>query len=226
MTGRAVLFDLDGTLLDTIRDLADATNAALGQLGFAAHPVGTYKRLVGEGVEMLIRRALPADRLDAATVARCAALMKQEYSDRWARTTRPFDGIPELLDALTARGIPLAVLSNKPDEFTQLCVARLLPRWRFAAVVGQSPGRPKKPDPAAALEIAARLGRPPAEVLYLGDTDTDMQTAVAAGMFPVGALWGYRTRAELLAHGAKALLARPLDLLSLLSSQMPFRSPE
>jgi phosphoglycolate phosphatase len=223
MTCRAVLFDLDGTLLDTIRDLADAANAALGQLGFAGHPVEAYKRLVGDGVEMLVRRALPPDRVDAAAVARCTALMKQEYSDRWARTTRPFDGIPEMLDALTARGIPLAVLSNKPDEFTQLCVARLLPRWRFAAVVGQSPRRPIKPDPAGALEIAARLGRPPAEVLYLGDTDTDMQTAAAAGMFPAGVLWGFRTREELLANGAKALLERPLELLDLLSSPMTFR---
>ena len=216
MSFRAVLFDLDGTLLDTVADLADATNAALGQMGFAGHPVEAYKRMIGDGMEMLARRVLPAEQCDAAAVARCAALVKQEYASCWSRKTRPFAGIPELLDALAARGLPTAVLSNKPEEFTQLCVARLLGRWRFAAVLGQSPRLPKKPDPAGARQIAARLGQPPGEIVYLGDTDTDMQTAVAAGMFPAGALWGYRDREELLAHGAKALLQQPPDLLGLL----------
>jgi len=215
MTFRVVLFDLDGTLLDTVEDLADATNAALGQLGFAGHPVEAYKRLIGDGVEMLARRVLPPDRPEAA-VAECAALVKREYSACWSRKTRPFAGVAELLDALTARGLPMAVLSNKPEEFTQLCVARLLGRWRFAAVVGQSARLPKKPDPAGARYIAARLDLPPAEIVYLGDTDTDMQTAVAAGMFPAGALWGYRDREELLSHGAKVLLQWPPDLLGLL----------
>jgi phosphoglycolate phosphatase len=215
---RAVLFDLDGTLLDTVADLADATNAALGQMGFPGHSLAVYRRAIGDGMEMLARRVLPPEQCDAAAVARCAALVKQEYSSCWSRKTRPFAGVPELLDALAARGLPLAVLSNKPEEFTQLCVARLLGQWRFAAVLGQSPRLPKKPDPAGARQIAARLGRPPAETVYLGDTDTDMQTAVAAGMFPVGALWGYRSREELLAHGAQAVLEQPPDLLRLLAA--------
>jgi len=212
----AVLFDLDGTLLDTLADLADSGNWALGQLGFAEHPTESYKYFVGDGVENLARRALPAGRSDAATVARCAELVREAYARRWAEKTRPYRGIPELLDALVMRGMPMAVLSNKPDDFTRLCVERLLPRWRFAEIVGARASLARKPDPAGALLIAERLGVAPAEVLYLGDTNTDMQTAVAAGMFPVGALWGFRTADELTASGAQRLVGSPRELVELL----------
>lgn len=215
MTFHAVLFDLDGTLLNTLDDLADSANAVFGQLGFPGHPVEAFKYFVGDGVENLMRRALPADRCDATTVAQGTALMRAEYGRRWADKTRPYPGIPELLDALTARGTRTTVLSNKPDEFTKLCVGRLLPRWRFEVVVGARPGQPRKPDPSAAVELARQLDVPPAQILYLGDTNTDMQTAVAAGMYPVGALWGFRTAGELTASGAKVLVAKPQDVLGI-----------
>ena len=150
MRYHAVLFDLDGTLLDTLEDLADSTNAALRAQGFPEHPLAAYRYFIGDGVENLVRRALPPERLDAASVARLAEAMRGEYFVRWAVKTRPFPAIPELLDALTARGLPMAVLSNKPDNFTRLCVLRLLPRWRFEVVLGADAGMPKKPDPAAA----------------------------------------------------------------------------
>ena len=213
---QAILFDLDGTLLDTLADIAESTNSALRGLGLPEHPHAAYKRFVGDGVETLVRRVLPADRLDPTTIAACVTGMRSEYGRRWDATTRPYDGIPELLDGLTARGLPLAVLSNKPDEFTKLCVQRILPRWRFAVVLGQRANTPKKPDPAGALEICRLLNLKPSEFLYLGDTDTDMQTAVAAGMFPVGALWGFRPADELLAHGARALAEKPADVLAML----------
>lgn len=216
MSYTAVLFDLDGTLLDTLDDLADSGNFALARLGFAAHPREAYKYFVGDGVESLVRRALPPDRLDSATVSRCTELVRQAYAERWAQKTRPYPGIPELLDALAARSVRMAVLSNKPDNFTRLCVQRLLPKWPFAAVVGAQPELPRKPDPAGARAIAAQLGLSPGAILYLGDTNTDMQTAVAAGMFPVGALWGFRTADELRASGAQVLIEQPLDLLRLL----------
>jgi phosphoglycolate phosphatase len=216
MTYQAVLFDLDGTLLDTLTDLADAANHALRSLGFPEHPRERFRYFIGDGVETLIQRVLPTGRCDTATMIDCGRLMRDEYGKNWAATTRPYAEIPELLDALTARGIPMAVLSNKPDEFTRLCVARLLPGWRFAAVLGAGPSLPKKPDPAGAREIARRLGVAAGEVVYLGDTNTDMQTAVAAGMFPAGALWGFRTADELSASGAKLLVKRPLDLLRIL----------
>jgi phosphoglycolate phosphatase len=215
MNYRAVLFDLDGTLLDTLADLADAANAALGSLGFPEHPQEAYKYFVGDGMEVLVERALPQGIADSATRAECMARVRREYSQRWADKTRPYAGIPELLDAIVARGLATAVLSNKPEEFTRLCVSRLLPRWQFGVVMGAQPSLPRKPDPTGAREIARQLNVAPAEFVYLGDTNTDMQTAVAAGMFPAGALWGFRTAEELRASGARVLLKKPLDMLDL-----------
>jgi phosphoglycolate phosphatase len=225
MPYQAVLFDLDGTLLNTLDDLADSMNAVLARHGLPQHGLAAYKYYVGDGMANLVRRALSgsvcqpagqANGLSHELMEQCLAELRAEYSQRWHRKTRPYDGIPELLDALEARRIKLAVLSNKPDDMTQLTVRELLPRWRFAEVRGERPGFLRKPDPAAALEIAAQLGVPPRGFLYLGDTSTDMQTALAAGMFPLGALWGFRLAEELAASGAKALLARPLELVSFL----------
>lgn len=215
MPYRAVLFDLDGTLLDTLDDIADATNAALRRQGFPEHPRDAYKIFVGDGVATLMRRVVPREAQSEQTLQACGAVMREEYGRHWAVKSKPYPGVPELLDGLAQRGIPLAVLTNKPHEFAQLCVARLLPRWKFAVVLGEHAAVVKKPDPAGALEISRRLGVAPAEIAYLGDTDTDMQTAVAAGMVPLGALWGFRGAEELLANGATMLLAKPLDLLRL-----------
>ena len=215
MSFHAALFDLDGTLLDTLADLAGSMNTVLRHFELPEHPAEAYKQFVGDGVEVLVRRVLPADRQDPVFVAECGRLMRAEYGHRWDDQTQPYEGIADLLDGLTAREIPMAVLSNKPHEFTCLCVERLLPRWQFAAVVGASPSLAKKPDPAGALEIAQQLGLEPAKIVYLGDTNTDMQTAVRAGMYPVGALWGFRTAEELLAHGAQTLIRQPTELLQI-----------
>lgn len=212
----AIIFDLDGTLLDTIEDLTDSMNEVLARFGFPGHGQEAYKYFVGEGVETLVLRALPADRADEATIRQCVNAMREEYGRRWDKKTHPYPGVPELLDALHQREIHLAVLSNKVQDFTQICVARLLPNWSFQVVLGARPMVPKKPDPTAALEIAQIMGLNQDQFLYLGDTATDMKTAVAAGMFPLGALWGFRTAQELTANGAKALLEKPLDLLQYL----------
>jgi phosphoglycolate phosphatase len=216
MNYQAVLFDLDGTLLDTLEDLADSTNAALRRMGFAEHPLAAYRYFIGDGMLNLVRRALPPEHCNEAAIAECVALMREEYGARWAVKTHPFAGIAELLDALVARGVAMAVLSNKPHEFTRLCVSRMLPRWPFQQVLGAQPSLPGKPDPAGALQISRQMGFAPQQFLYLGDTNTDMQTAVAAGMFPVGVTWGFRTPDELLRFGARALLTKPLDLLDIL----------
>lgn len=221
MTSRSVytgvLFDLDGTLLDSLADLADSMNTALHRLGFPSHPLDAYRYFVGDGMETLARRVLPPDNRDEATVHQAMTAMREEYGGRWANTTRPYDGVPELLDALTALGTSLVILSNKPDDFTKKIVGALLGNWPFRAVHGVRPGGPKKPEPAGALEIADRLGIEPRHFLYLGDTGTDMLTAKQAGMFAVGALWGFRTASELKKNGAKALIARPQELLDFLN---------
>ena len=213
----AIIFDLDGTLLDTIEDLADSMNQVLTDLGFPTHTLDTYKYFLGEGVETLIRRALPQDQLRPDLLDQCLGGMREEYSRRWENKTRPYAGIPELLDHLTALGLRMAILSNKLDHFTRIMVTKLLPHWRFDPVLGARPSVPRKPDPAGALEIAGALHLPPDRFIYLGDTGIDMKTASAAGMVPVGVLWGFRPADELNAQGAKWLLAKPIDLIAFLS---------
>lgn len=217
MKYKAVLFDLDGTLLDTIQDIAQSMNLVLRYYNFPEHTVEDYKNFVGYGVEELARRVLPEGRRDPVTVSGCVSAMRREYGMRWLKNTRAYEGVPELLDALAARGSKLSVLSNKPDDFTKILVAGLLPRWPFEPVLGARPSVPKKPDPAGALEIARQLSITPEEFLYLGDTGTDMKTANAAGMYPVGVLWGFRTAEELVTNGARIIIEKPVELLEILS---------
>ncbi len=212
MTYRAVIFDLDGTLLDTLQDLADAVNAVLRRMGCPIHPVEAYKYFIGQGFSVLAERSLPPAQRSPSRIAECVAGSKAEYAARWQRSTRPYDGVPALLDELTRRGVKMAILSNKPHEFTEVVVRHFLAAWRFEAVLGGREGVPAKPDPAAALEIGRLLGLPPGDILYAGDSGTDMQTARRAGMFAVGVLWGFRGREELLAGGAQALIDRPGEL--------------
>ena len=164
----------------------------------------------------LVRRILPENHRDEQTLSKCLAAAKEEYHKRWASHTKPYAGIPELLEALEKLDIPKIVLSNKPDEFTQIMVKELLARWSFRIVRGANSSSPKKPDPAVAFEIADELGIPPKKILYLGDTNTDMQTANAAGMYAVGVLWGFRSEEELTANGAKTLVKRPSEVLTIL----------
>lgn len=216
---RAVVFDLDGTLLDTLADLASSMNAALRELGLPEHPRDSYRRYVGDGLGMLVRRALPEVRRDDADLARrCTEGMRREYARRCLDETRAYDGAAELLAVLAGRGVPCCVFTNKPHEMAGLLLGRCFPGIGFHAVQGAADGVPRKPDPTAALAMARGLGLPPASVAFVGDSDTDMHTARNAGMLPCGALWGFRDREELLAAGAARLLSAPLDLLGLIEA--------
>jgi len=215
---RAVIFDLDGTLLNTLDDLADSMNASLLSLGLSTHPVESYKLFVGDGVVELARRALPADHRDEQTLDAAVRAMRENYARRWDNKTRPYDGVHEMLDALTARGIRLAVLTNKPHDFAELCVEKLLPREKFDLVVGVSDEIPPKPDPAGVEYICRTLDVTRSDVLYLGDTNTDMKTAVSAGLYAIGVTWGFRSAEELTAAGARVLIHHPIQLLELLES--------
>ena len=213
MKFKAVIFDLDGTLLNTLEDLADATNIVLRSLGHREHDLQTYKYFVGNGIETLVKRALPKSQRRGENLHRCVELMKSEYARRWTNNSRPYPGISELLERFIISGYQLNILSNKADEATQQIVAGLLHRWRFNAVQGATAATPKKPDPTAALNIAAQCGITPRETLFLGDSSIDMQTARACGMYGIGVLWGFRPAEELIAGGARMLIHKPQDLL-------------
>lgn len=217
----AVVFDLDGTLVDSIADLADAMNASLAEHGLPPRTYADCKRFVGDGALMFTERAAPRAAHDPKLAESILEGFKKHYSACWAVKTAPYEGIAELLDALVARGLKLTVLSNKIEAFTAQMVAETLKRWTFAVVRGERVGVPRKPDPAGAIEIAQALGTLPGRCLYLGDTSTDMKTAVGAGMVPVGVLWGFREAAELTASGAVHLLKHPLDLIPILEAASP-----
>ena len=211
----AAIFDLDGTLLDTLDDLADSANEALTAAGLPPHPVDAYRTFVGDGIHTLVQRILPAGNSDDEMVGEVLALYRAAYGRRWNNKTRPYAGITETLHDLSFMPVKLAVLSNKPQTFTELCMAHHLPGNHFEIVLGQRDSVPRKPDPAGALEISSSFRVSPGEVLFIGDTKTDMDTATAAGMRAVGVSWGFRPVEELRAHGAEVVVNHPAELLEL-----------
>jgi phosphoglycolate phosphatase len=208
----AAMFDLDGTLIDTLKDIADGVNRSLVKLGYPTHRVPDFKRFIGDGREVLANKSLPESCRNSFIVDKLVDLINRDYSQHWADTSATYAGIPEMLDNLSERGIKLAILSNKPDSFTQQMVQRFLAKWKFEAISGALPDVPPKPNPRIALQIAARLKLAPEKILYAGDSDVDMQMASTAGMFSVGVLWGFRTAEELKANGARVLVAHPAEI--------------
>ncbi len=212
----AIIFDLDGTLLNTLDDLADSANEALTICGYEPHPVDAYRTFVGDGMAVLIERILPEADRRPETIERVLSTYRSIYDARWNAKTQPYPGIETLLATLSSKRIPLAVLSNKPQAYTEVCMAHFLGQHDFRILYGQRDSVPRKPDPAGAIEIARMLHLDPAEILFIGDTSTDMDTATAAGMIPVGVLWGFREEAELRAHGARHIVSTPQQILELL----------
>ncbi|MEM9419997.1 MAG: HAD family hydrolase [Planctomycetota bacterium] len=210
----AVMFDLDGTLADTLRDLAAAGNHAMAAVGRPGYELDQYRTLVGQGVERLIRDALGPEHQELFEQA--SAAFKAYYAEHRYDFCAPYPGIAELLDALTAKGLKLAVMSNKPDEATVDMIQRVFGRWPFDAVRGHRESYPVKPDPKAALEIAAELGIAPDHWAYVGDTNVDMFTGKRAGFFTVGVAWGFRSVQEMRDAGADAIIEHPSELLLLL----------
>lgn len=207
---KAAVFDLDGTLTNTLNDIAAAMNRSLRLHGLPEFQVDEYRYLVGDGAKVLAQRAV-RDRQELAESVRRE--YQAYYQEHTLDTTRPYPGIPELLQALTERGIQVCVLSNKPHADTCGVVRHFFPAIPFAQIRGQVEGVPVKPDPTGALLIARALGLKPDEFVYLGDTNVDMRTAVNAGMHPVGVTWGFRPAEELTQAGAEHLIGNPLDLL-------------
>lgn len=213
MKYKGLIFDLDGTLLDTLEDLADAANATLTHFGFPVHPTDSYRYFVGEGLHTLVQRILP----DSATETDIEKLMEkfgEIYATNWNANSGPYPGILDMLQSLSDAGMQLAVLSNKPHKFTQICVDTLLPDCSFSFVYGKRDGIARKPDPVGALEIAKNMNLSVEEILYVGDTATDMQTGNRAGMKTIGVEWGFRKREELEENNAWKIVSTPAEVVS------------
>lgn len=207
---RALIFDLDGTLIDSLADIGGAVNHALREYGLPDHPLDSYRQFVGEGVVKLIERAVPATRPELREPV--MALYRSFYAENLLVHTKPYAGIPEALDAFVARGVRMAILSNKPEPATRKIAGALFSRWPFERIHGERPNVPRKPDPTAALEIARAMAVPVDQVGFVGDTSVDMGTAVNAGMYGVGCSWGLRDVAELVEAKARVILERPDQL--------------
>ena len=210
MKYEAILFDLDGTLLNTLEDLKDSCNAALEACGYAPRTLDEVRRFVGNGVGLLIRRALP-EGAGEEEWARCLALFKAHYQNNLDNKTRPYPGIEQALDALLARGYRIGVVSNKFDAAVKALCAHHFPRIQVA--VGEREGVRKKPAPDSALAAAQALGVQPASALYGGDSEVDIQTARNAGMDCLSVDWGFRPEAVLREAGATRIIHSPGALL-------------
>jgi len=216
-----VVFDLDGTLADTLADLTDAVNAGLSAIGYGPRSAGEVRRWVGVGMQILCRRAItaaapPGAAVDDASVAAMAETFTAYYRQHRLDKTVAYPGIPLLLDELAARGIRLAVFSNKPHEHTVELVDALFKLWTWMAVEGARDGRPRKPDPGSTLAVVASMKLQPAEVLVVGDSAIDVQAAHNAGAVAVGVSWGFRDLDEVVEAGAAQVVDRPAGLLKLL----------
>jgi len=224
MKYKAVIFDLDGTLLNSLEGIGSAMNVLLEQMGFPRHSLDKYRYFVGEGLKELVRRALPKEWFEKfnpecqvePALDELVVEYRRIYDEIWPQTSPPYSGVSELLKWLSNEGIRRGVLSNKSDDFTKRMVSALLPEFTFDMVLGSRPGIPSKPDPFSALEIAASLRIEPGNIIFLGDTGVDIQTAINAAMPPVGALWGFRDSNELRSNGAKYLIKQPQDLIDII----------
>lgn len=216
MSYSGIIFDIDGTLLDSIQDLADSMNFVLSRHGFPVHDIEKYKQFVGNGMRVLAISALPEEERGEKKGNRYLDELEKQYEIRWNQATKPYPGIEELLRRLEESGIRMFVLSNKPHHFTEKVIDEFFGLKRFELVYGARTGIPKKPDPYSALEISKLSGIPVSDFLYLGDSGVDMKTADAAGMYAVGAAWGFRKADELWKNGAKAVIQNPLELIEIM----------
>lgn len=211
---KGVIFDLDGTLANSIEDIADSMNQVLQENNFPTHDYSTYKTFVGRGVRSLVEKSLPSENRSEEEIEKNFERMMQVYDENCIVKTCLYPGIKDLLNSLSERGIKISVFSNKANELTQKVVKVLLADWKLEYVLGAGGDIPRKPDPKGAILISEKMGIDPSNLMYIGDSGVDMATAQNSGMYAVGVLWGFRDMEELLENGAQTLLENPMDLLA------------
>lgn len=212
-----VIFDLDGTLLDTIADLAYSVNSVLVRHGFHTHQVESYKRFIGDGMAMLIQRAVGGNCRDEE-ITKLVSELKDEYAKNWNRETKPYPGMHDLLKELSHKKIKISVFSNKSHEFTVAMVEYFFPDIAFSTILGLQDWIPRKPDPYGALLIAHTMQLEPSQIAMIGDSATDVEMAHACGMYSIGVSWGYRPVALLLQHHPHAIANTPGDIIRIITS--------
>jgi phosphoglycolate phosphatase len=215
MKFKGIIFDLDGTLVNSLEDIADAMNSVLQGLNYPTHSYAIYQYFIGSGLRNLVGKALPATHNDETQIDHCYHLMVEVYRDNCTHKTKAYDGIFELLDELKSRNIKLSVFSNKADDLTKEITETLFPDY-FNPIVGLTTESLKKPNPFKTVEISKNFGLKAEEIIFIGDSGIDMQTATNANMCAVGVSWGYRPEEELLSNGAKYVLNQPADLIAIL----------
>ena len=214
---KLAIFDLDGTLLNTITDLAKASNYALESLGFATHPIQAYAYMVGNGVRNLMAKAHPD--ADDETIDALLLRFKEYYDEHCVENTKPYPGIPELLVSLQERGVALAVASNKYQEATDKIISHCFPDIKFVGVEGQIEGRQRKPDPSILFSILGKYPTPKSEVIYIGDSSIDIETAKRACVESIGVSWGFRSAAELRRANPDYIVDHPSEILDRLNDK-------
>ena len=211
---KGVIFDLDGTLANSIEDIADSMNQVLKENNFPTHDYPTYKTFVGRGVRSLVEKSLPMENRSEEEIEKNFERMMAVYDENCIVKTCLYPGIKDLLNSLSERNIKISVFSNKANELTQKVVKVLLADWKLEYVLGAGGDIPRKPDPKGAILISEKMGIDPSDLMYIGDSGVDMATAQNSGMHAVGVLWGFRDMEELLENGAQTLLEKPMDLMA------------
>lgn len=216
---KALIFDLDGTLLDSLKDIANAMNKALSSLGYPEHSIAAYHKFIGSGQKELTRRALPTKDRNKDAINELSQKYWDAYDSEWYLGTRPFQGVLHTIQLAVSHKIKLAILSNKPHYFTKKMIRHFFrgamishTKNPFGVYSGEVPGKATKPDPALALEIAKRLKEDPIDIAFVGDMPVDIETAKNAGMIAIGAAWGYGKKEDLKAAGADLIFDSPLEL--------------
>ena len=212
---KAVLFDLDGTLVNSLADLAASSNFALKEFGFPAHKTESFKYFVGDGMPKLIERILPSEKRDENTIKAVLNVFLEHYKEHYCDNTTEYQGIFDALSIIKEKGISCAVVSNKKQDMA-VCVTEKFFGNMFSIVCGKREGFPAKPDPALTLQVIKELNVKPSECLFVGDSGMDMAVAKNAGCLALGVLWGFRKKDELLQNGADFLAEKPSDIVRII----------